>query len=147
MSLIPRWHDRSPMHFGRRKGDSFGLGKFWEDVEENFNAMITHPSGLSVYSDDKTIYVEADVPGLTAKDVEVSIDAEGILWIKGEKKEVNQNKKYYRKALHSFSYAVPLWDEIDEKVEPEATVKNGVMRVVFSKKKEKQASAKKIPVK
>lgn len=146
MSLIPRWYNRLPSPF-KRKGGSFNIGKFFEDFEEDVNALATHPTGLSVSSDDKNIYVEADVPGLTAKDIEVSIDNEGLLWIKGEKKEEDRSKKYYRKATHSFSYCIPLWDEVDEKIEPQATCKDGVMLITFVKKKEKQVEAKKIEVK
>jgi HSP20 family protein len=143
MSLLP--HGNRPL---RKKGP-FGLGSFFEDIEEGFKALTSQPSGLSVSSDEKNIYILADVPGLTAKDVEVSVDGQGCLWIKGERVEEknDKNKKFYRKAVQSFSYCVPLWNEIDESVEPEASCKNGVMRIVFKKKKDKQVEAKKIRVK
>lgn len=142
MSLLPSWNNPS-----KKKG-SFNLGAFFEDVEEGFKSLASHPSGLSVSSDEKHVYVTADVPGLTAKDVEVALDNEGVLWIKGSRLEEknDKNRKYYRKALQTFSYCVPLWGEVDETVEPEATCKNGVMSITFLKKKEKQQEAKKIKV-
>ena len=51
-------------------------------------------SGLSVYEDDKTVYVEASVPGVDPKDVEVTYD-KGVLWVKGESKEEEKEKKFY----------------------------------------------------
>ncbi|MFZ0566057.1 MAG: Hsp20/alpha crystallin family protein [Chlamydiales bacterium] len=141
MSLIPNWFARFPT---LRQGASSDLRKFFEDLENE-----VHPSGLSISSDEEKIYVEANVPGLTSKDVEVTIDPDNVLWIKGEKKveETSKKKKFYRRSQSSFSYCIPLWEEIDPVAEPEAVCKDGVMRVVFSKKKEKQIAAKKITVK
>lgn len=150
MSLIPRWYPKFPSPWKKGFGEGlFDINKFFENLEEEFGLAMTHPSGLSVSSDDKNIYVEAHVPGLTAKDVEVSLDSEGVLWIKGEKKEEEKDKvkRYYRKASHTFSYCLPLWEEVDQKVEPEATCKDGIMKLTFAKKKEKRIESKKIKVK
>lgn len=146
MSLIPGWNHRQL----KKKGRDFlsPFSNLFDEFEENLKSLVSHPSGLTVSSDDKFIYVEADVPGLTAKDVDVSIDNEGVLWIKGERIEEDKSKKYYRKAQHSFSYCVPLWNEIDESSEPQAICKDGVMRITFSRKKDNQPpEAKKIHVK
>jgi HSP20 family protein len=139
MSLVPRWKSLFP---SPRRSDLFGLGKFFEDVEGE-------SSGLSVSSDDQHVYVEAAVPGLTAKDVEVSIDNNNVLWIKGQKKteETDKQKKFYRQSQSAFSYCVPLWEEIDISFEPEAVCKDGLMKVIFRKKEEKQGEAKKIKIK
>lgn len=144
MSLVPRWFSRFPKP-NRRMGELFNLGKFFEDLEDE---MTTVPSGLSVSSDEKNIYIEAHVPGLASKDVEVSIDNDNILWIKGDKKEETEDKskKFYRRSQSSFSYCIPLWEDIDESVEPKAVCKDGVMRVTFAKKRGKQVETKKIPV-
>lgn len=143
--MIPR-RDRTPE--GRKKSDFFSLSSFLDDVQEGFKSLATKPSGLTVSSDDHNIYVSADVPGLTAKEVDVSIDNEGCLWIKGEKTEEKKDKDrtYYRKAQSSYSYCIPLWNEIDESVEPKANCKNGVMHVTFAKKKEGSKESKKIRV-
>lgn len=148
MSLVPRWMLQFPQR-GRQTGELFDLGKFFKDIESEFESFSSYPSGLSISSDDKSIYIEAHVPGLTAKDVDVSIDNNHFLWIKGEKKEEEQSKKkkFYRQSQTSFSYCVPLWEEIDESTEPEAVCKEGIMRITFNKKKEKQIESKKIRVK
>lgn len=113
---------------------SFRIPSLWEDLEEEEKELTRGiPSGLSVSEDDKNIYVEAAVPGIEPKDIEVTFDR-GILWIKAEAKEEEKKKKYYRRASRSYSYRVAVPGEIDEKTEPSATCKNGVMTVVFSKK-------------
>lgn len=119
------------------------LPSIWEE-EEDLLTIPTGTNGLSISEDDKNIYVEAQVPGIDPKDVEVTFD-KGMLWIKGEAKEEEKKKKYYRRAMRSFSYRVALPTDIDAKAEPEATCKNGVMIVKFAKSPKSQP--KKIAVK
>lgn len=108
-----------------------------------------HPqqeSNLSLYEDQHTICVEAALPGLNSEDIDVTYE-KGVLWIKGEKKELEEDKKkkFYRKATTEFSYHIHIPGEIDESKEIEATFKNGVMKVVF--KKQEKSEPKKISVK
>ena len=124
---------------------SFPLPDFWDEDEE----WLTIPStqgGLSVYEDKDKVYIEAAVPGINPKDVDITFQ-DGYLWIRGETKEEEENKKkkYYRKASQSFSYRVAVPGEIDETKEPEATYKHGVMTVAFPKSP--KAQPKKIQVK
>lgn len=100
-------------------------------------------NGLSVSDDDKSIYVEAAVPGIDPKDVDVTF-TKGILTIKGEKKEEEKGKTYRRKATQSFFYRVHP-EDVDPKSEPEATYENGIMTVKFAKIPE--AKPKRIAVK
>ena len=103
-------------------------------------------TGLSISEDKDHVFVEADMPGLKADDIELTFER-GTLWIRGEKKEeeTNKDKKYYRKALKSFSYRVVVPGAIDEKKEPEADYKDGVIKITFHKTQ--QGQAKKIKVK
>lgn len=152
MSLIPQWMPRFPKQ-NKSKTDLFHLGDFFKDLEEEMlpAAMQTamQATGLSISSDDRNVYIEASVPGLTSKDIDVSIDNDNVLWIKGEKKleEQDKKKKYYRQSQRSFAYALPLSDEIDKSIEPEAACKDGIMTIIFAKKKDKQVESKKITVK
>lgn len=140
MSMIPRWLTGFPKQLKTTDDFLERLEDLW--TTRNF------PTGLALSSDEKNIFVEAQVPGLMAKDIEVSIDEDHVLWIKGEKKEEEKDKKkqYYRRSQSSFSYCVPLWDEIDLSVEPQATCKEGIMKITFAKKKEKKGTGKKIQV-
>jgi len=101
-------------------------------------------SGLSVSEDDKNVYVEAAVPGVDPKDVEVTYD-KGVLWVKGESKEEEKGKKFYRKATKSFSYRLTVPGDVDLEAEPAAVQENGVVKLTFAKIK--KAEPKRIAVK
>jgi HSP20 family protein len=105
-----------------------------EREEEGWPEHFSEPSGLSVYEDDKHVTIEAAVPGLEPQEIDMTFD-KGILWIKGEKKEIPEDgsRKYYRKALSSFSYRIAVPGNIEEDHSPAATCHNGVLRVVFTK--------------
>lgn len=103
--------------------------------EEFFTTPITD-SGLSISEDDKRVYIEAAVPGIDSKDIEVTFE-KGVLWIKGEAKEEEKKEekklKFYRKAQRAFSYRVLVPGDIDPNGVQEAVCKNGVMKVTFVK--------------
>lgn len=118
------------------------MPSFLEDIEDllpTTNLL----NGLSVSEDDKSIYVEAAVPGVDPKEVDVTFD-KGVLTIKAEKKEEEKGKTYQRKATRSFFYQVKP-EDADMKTEPTASYKNGIMTVTF--KKAPKGKTKKIAVK
>lgn len=88
-------------------------------------------NGLSVSEDEKNVYVEAAVPGVDPKEVEVTLN-KGVVTIRAERKEEEKGKKFQRKATSSFYYQVAPSD-IDSKAEPAAICKNGVMKITFQK--------------
>lgn len=119
----------------------------WFDMDEDDMPLAaSNPSGISISEDDQHVYVESALPGVDPKDVEITFD-KGVLWIKGEttEKEEDKKKKFYRRATSSFSYRVAVPGEIDPNVDPEAESKNGVMRISFTKHPKMQP--KKISVK
>lgn len=142
MDLIPKWFSNFPSR-SRRPSDILNIGKFFDDMDLGISS-----SGLSISSDEQSIYIDAHVPGLTAEDVDVSIDQDNVLWIKGTHSEESRDKKrkYYSKSRSTFSYCVPLWDEIDHESEPKATCKDGVMHLTFKKSGESSGSSRKINV-
>lgn len=115
----------------------------WEDLGDLMPTNGTI-NGLSVFEDEKNVYVEAAVPGINPKDIDVTFE-KGVLWIKGETKAEEKGKKYYRRASSNFSYRVTVPGEVDWNTEPIATSKNGKMTVTFSKSPKTQP--KKIAVK
>lgn len=127
---------RSPWSFPTMR---FPFSFLEEGDEEGWLQDFSDPSGLSVYEDEKNVIVEAALPGLKTDDIEMTFD-KGILWIKGEKKEEEKgkDKKYYRKALSTFSYRVAVPGEIDEQVEPEALFKDGMLKVIFPKSSKRE---------
>lgn len=124
---------------------SFSLPSLWDEDEDWFIAPSTQ-NGLSVSEDDNRIYIEAAVPGINPKDVEVTFQ-DGYLWIRAETKEEekDKNKKFYRQASRSFSYRVAVPGEVDLNKEPEASYKHGVMTIAFTKSAKVQP--KKIKIK
>lgn len=100
-------------------------------------------NGLAVSEDEKNVYIEAAVPGVEGKDVDVTFN-KGVLTIKAEKMEEEKRKTYHRRASRSFLYRVAPGD-VDPKAEPQARYKNGVMMVTFAKAA--SAKPKKIAVK
>lgn len=131
--LIPRSFFRMP---------TVSLPSLLEDIEDFFPST-SFLKGLSISEDDKNVFVEASVPGMDPKEVDVTFE-KGILTIKGEKKEEEKGKTYQRKATRSFLYRV-MPENIEPGVEPQAVCKNGVMIVTFAK--EAKSKPKKINVK
>ena len=82
---------------------------FDDDLLSLFDTRSTSglSSGLSVSEDDKHVYVEASVPGVDPEKIEVSYD-KGVLWIRGQQEEKENDRKYYRKASASFYYRMDI---------------------------------------
>jgi HSP20 family protein len=98
---------------------------------------------------DKEMVVTAELPGVSDKDVEVSL-AGDILTIKGEKKaeheEKNGDATYMERRFGSFSRSLRLPFEVkDEKVD--AKFKDGVLTIRLPKPAELQRSVRRIEVK
>lgn len=100
-------------------------------------------------AEDKAAYtVTAELPGLTASDVDVSLDKDYLV-IKGEKlQEKKQEDKNYHLSERSYGaferrFLVPEGVERDK---IKAEVANGVLTVTLPKNAEAQAQAKKISV-
>ncbi|MEX2304580.1 MAG: Hsp20/alpha crystallin family protein [Waddliaceae bacterium] len=116
---------------------------FFENLPQFFEASSGGDTGgMTLSEDDENIYVETALPGLKGEDVEVHLD-NGTLWIKGEKKieDEDKKKKFYRKAQRAFSYSVTLPKEVDED-NLEAVFEDSVMKITF--KKRNTEGAKKI---
>ncbi len=123
---------------------SIQIPSIWNDDDEWLTAP-SSPSGLSVSEDDKKVYIEAALPGIDPKNVEITTQ-DGYLWIRGEVKEEEKDKsrKYYREATKSFSYRVAVPGDIDSSIDPVASYRHGVMTVAFLKSAKSQP--KRIPV-
>ena len=120
------------------------LPSFINEEDEMFSPISSN--GLSVSEDDKKYYVEASLPGIDPKNIEVTYH-EGYVWIRGEEKQEENasSRKYYRQKSSSFSYRVNIPGDIDENSEPVASYKHGIMTVSFDKSP--KSEPKKIQVK
>jgi len=137
MSMIPKKRDymEHPLMSLRdemnRLFDSFWRGDF---LPERFGFTRGWPK-VDVTETDDSIVVRAEVPGLEAKDVDVSITGD-VLTIKGEKKEEKEEKEkstYHREVQYgSFSRSIQLPSAVDvEKVEAEC--KKGICTITLGK--------------
>lgn len=120
---------------------------FFRGLEPASEAVATWAPALDMYETDDKLVVEAELPGLDAKDVEISLE-DDILHIKGERKFSSEVKEenYHRieRAYGLFERTIPLPRKIDED-KVTATVSNGVLRIEMPKAEE--AKPKKVPIK
>lgn len=130
--------------FRTELGDFFD--RFFSDRPmEEFTEGTWFPS-VNVSETDGKIKVNAELPGLDSKDIDISV-SDDILTIKGEKKEEKEesDEKYYHKERYvgSFQRSVRLPSDVQsDKVE--ANYKDGVLDITLPKAKE--TTTKKIKV-
>ena len=115
------------------------LASFWpRDLFARFGgsplAMEWSPR-CDVTESDDAIVVHAELPGVEAKDMDVSIH-EGVLAIRGEKrserKEEKEGRSYSERFFGSFERRIALPSTVDED-RIEASLKDGVLEVRLPK--------------
>jgi len=148
-SLIPSSH---------RVGEPFSslqreINRLFEDT---FGAI--EPTGdgkpfvmpsIDVKETDKAVEVEAELPGVDEKDVQVTFE-DGVLTIKGEKKtQKEESKAGYRvseRSYGSFVRTLDLPSGIDaDKISADCA--KGVLKITLPKLAEARSKAKKIEIK
>lgn len=104
---------------------------------------------LDVRENTTSLTVEAELPGVAEKDVSVTL-ANGVLTIKGEKKQSKEEKteNYYvtERSYGAFERSLRLPDSIDE-TKIEAKFDKGVLKVTAAKKPEAVKAERKIEIK
>ena len=154
---------RSLMPFGRQAGPAQTdnpilslqrqMNRLFEDAFPGFPAFpengapVLEPS-MDVKETEKAVEVEAELPGVDQKDIQVTLE-DGMLTIKGEKKVEKEESKggYYmsERRYGSFFRSVGLPPGIDTE-KTSANFANGVLKVTLPKVPEAQAKSKKIEV-
>lgn len=111
-----------------------------------------HPTGfglpgIDVSESDDDIEITAELPGMSEKDLDVSLTRD-VLRIRGEKKHEHEEKKkdYYltERTYGVFARDIPLWTRIDAE-QIDARFEQGVLKVRLPKV-QKGPSARRIPV-
>jgi HSP20 family protein len=148
LSTLRREIDRlfDDIHLGSRQppGSVFDVEPFWRG-ELTFGKA----PAVDIAEKEKEYEITAELPGMEEKDIDVKF-ANGMLTIKGEKKEEKEEKKkdYYlsERRYGSFqrSFAVPEGVDTDK---IDASFKNGVLTVVLPKSAEARKNEKKIAIK
>lgn len=118
----------------------------WRRFQGMFEA--TFPT-TDVVEDEKSYRISAELPGLSEKDIEISL-AGDVLTLKGEKKEEHEDKSGNRfvaeRRYGAFQRSFALPEDADaERVE--ASFRNGVLSVTLPKRPEARAKARTIEVK
>jgi HSP20 family protein len=102
---------------------------------------------IDVSETDKEIVVKAEIPGMEAKDIDISLDGR-VLTLKGEKKTEQEKKEenYHRveRRYGTFSRSFELPADVDAN-KVNATYKDGVLKLNLTKTKAQ--TVKKIEIK
>ncbi|MCB8986586.1 MAG: Hsp20/alpha crystallin family protein [Ardenticatenaceae bacterium] len=160
-NLIPRRRQEQETMMSRQNDDPFyGL---WQNVNRAFDDFFNgsdllpfdtmknefSPS-LNISETDEAIEVTAELPGVSEKDVDISLSQDA-LTIKGEKKQEHEEKRqdYYRmeRSYGSFSRVIPLPRDVVDGDKVEASFEKGVLRITLPKLEKAQHISRRIPVK
>ncbi|MDP3684184.1 MAG: Hsp20/alpha crystallin family protein [Ignavibacteria bacterium] len=121
------------------------IRRFFDDfptTTQEFSSTY-HPK-IDIYEDDKKIYFEAEVPGISKKDLNISVH-DNILTVTGEKKKSSEpaiggdggeqkGKNFFRseRTYGSFTRSFTLPDEVNtEKIEAKFT--DGILKIEIEK--------------
>lgn len=152
---VPAREEETPFETLHREMMSL-FDTFFRDFEQGLRAWsggrslapVMVPS-VDVTETDEEVKVTADLPGLTDKDVEVTLDND-VLVIRGEKKQEREEKKrsYHlmERSYGRFERHIPLPEGLDLD-RAEARFKNGVLTVTVPKLPEAKSKRRQIPVK
>jgi HSP20 family protein len=150
--IAPATRDKHPIIRLQREMNRV-FDSFWNRFERSLGELDGRfgwgAPRADVVETDKAVEVSVELPGLDAKDVEVSL-TDDVLTIKGEKKaereESNRGIYLSERTYGSFyrTIALPPGVATDE---AKAEFKRGVLTISLPKTAEAQAKVKKIPVK
>ncbi len=122
------------------------MDQVWDDSDPSWQAVTSSPRSISarvprinVYDGGANLVLKADVPGLSEKDVQVTLN-EGGLSISGERKVTSpEGYSAHRQERGHVKFSRSL--QLPCKVNPDQTtaaVKNGVLTITFAKATEAQ---------
>ncbi|MGH1478610.1 MAG: Hsp20/alpha crystallin family protein [Geminicoccales bacterium] len=124
--------------------DDFANGHRWPFAHGRDTAM----PQIDVSETDGEVTIEAELPGVDEKDIDVTV-ADNLLTIKGEKKQEKEEKKkdYHltERSYGSFSRSMTLPFDADPK-KIKANFDAGVLKITLSKPPEVKSKVKKIAI-
>jgi HSP20 family protein len=134
--LSMRWQPLNELRseMGRLRDEMDRLFGRWGTGHRFLSSPTTFPP-MNLWEDDDKLYVEAELPGLEMKDLEIYVNAGNQLTVKGERQEPKfESGAWHRRerGCGSFARTLELPTHVDaEKVEAE--FKNGVLTVTLPK--------------
>jgi HSP20 family protein len=127
------------------------INRLFDDFFEDSPALIASKSilpAIDITENDKCFKVEAELPGLEEKDVEVDIN-DNYLTIKGEKKTSSEDKgeNFIRQERYYGNYqrVIALPTSVNSN-EAKATFKKGVLSIEIPKKPESVIKSRKLEI-
>lgn len=148
--LMP-WKKREQIDLVNLRRDFDGLvNRFFDRdswaPDNLFGADRWFPS-VDVTEKKKEILIKAEIPGVEAKDIDITISGKS-LTIKGEKKQEREEKEeYFHRMERSYGYfnrTIELPCAVDSE-EVDASYKKGVLKIEL--KKSKESDSKRIEIK
>ncbi|TVR32161.1 MAG: Hsp20/alpha crystallin family protein [Balneolaceae bacterium] len=137
--------------YSKPNTDLFGT-RFSDIIDEFFNDAVatrqsTFSPSIDISETDKQFMIEAELPGMEKKDINLNLE-NGRLTISGERKfeKKEDGKKFHRVETHygSFTRSFQLPDNVDDN-SINATYNNGILNVTINKSEQK--AGKKIQIK
>ncbi|BBE30198.1 heat-shock protein Hsp20 [Tepiditoga spiralis] len=122
--------------------------ELFEEFDNLLNAAPTRDMKIDIYEDEKSLNIEAELPGVTKKDIKINLE-DNVLSIRCDKKEEKEEKgkNYFRRerVFGTFERSFKLPENVDvEKID--ANFENGILKLNIPKK-EKQNNSKEIVIK
>jgi HSP20 family protein len=118
------------------------------DKEAGFLSYAVSPS-VDYDEDENNVMIKADLPGIDKKNIDVHVQ-DGVLTIKGERKEEEKSKKHGARVTEryygSFYRQISLPTAVDE-TKVAAEYKDGVLSLTLPKKEEAKPKQIKVDVK
>ena len=146
MSGLSLWRPFNELERWRHEVDRRLSAMFHDVGLPEAHGSSAHLPAVESFVKDSVLTIRADVPGLEAKDIDLTL-LDNVLTIKGERKEEKEIKKeeYLRREITYGSFERRM--TVPEGTDPEkikATFKNGVIEVTMPIGKE--VTAKNIPL-
>jgi len=155
-SLMP-WTRRAPTTWNRDR-DPFSLlhdemNRLFDTASREFGHDLLPFDGsggwpkIDVTDGETQVRVDAELPGLTEKDVDVTLK-DGVLTLSGERKAETEDetRRVSERFVGRFMRQIPIGYEIDED-NVEARFANGELTVTLPKTAQARSDAKKIEIK
>ncbi len=153
MANIVNWNPRQVRRALRQMQPWGGdLSRWMEQMEEEFGELAPWTQGkpvLDMYETDTAIVVEADLPGVKADEVDISVRGD-LLTIRGETEdeaaETRGDYHYRERRYGEFERTVALPVDVLAE-EAEAKFEDGILKLVMPKVEEERSKSVSIKVK
>lgn len=134
-------------HEMNRLFEDFKSGWGW--THPTLEQFGTFQTKIDMKDNDREIVVQADLPGVELKDIDISVEGNSLI-LQGEKKMEKESKEkgYYRmeRSYGSFYRAIPLPCKVEQE-NVDAVYKDGVLNITLPKCKDVVKEQKRITVK